>query len=871
MNHQMTALEYLNLVEDPVAVVLPHDTIVSDSMLQYLKCDQEQAATLLCDETLKKPQRGPVKLQVKDTAGVIHEPLLQIELVGNTYVFLAHSTAPKTDLQTRFRTILDISQQIATSTNPEEIIPRLAVKAQELVQADSCTLFLLSDNRKRLTPIFTNDADNAEAVLSFHLLVGQGLTGHVAQTGQAMIVDDTTQSDLVAHVPGTRNVTTSLISVPLLHKQEVIGVISLDRMGRDPFSQQDLELLTILGTQAAWIVAYANLYDQVRKSEQLYRGLFDNALHGIFRINLKGEFLQANPAFLSIMGHDDLSSFRNWSEEAPWENSAIRGDYIHLVSSRGAIKDFKCTGYNYSDELLHLKYTGRYFPDGSYIEGSVEDISREMQLEDDNRNRILFLERLISQNPQPMLVFDSRGQLQQINPAVTELFGDKRTLNLQTFHDWLLESLPELNQMTLQIQHGNKVPRHEVSLSLEKETVILHLLGFPVLNQQQETTNLIITLENVTVEHSLREQLYQSQKMEELGTLTSGIVHDFNNLLSAIMGYASLLKSHTSQPEMVSQYAETIEATSLRAARLARTLLGFARSSSLDSVAGTLEDAINTSLQLVRHITKKQIEIDIEVDEGAAQFPIDSGRIEQVILNLLINTVDALKDQDNPCISVTAVSDRERVVLQLKDNGSGIPADTLPNIFTPFFTTKPKGKGTGLGLSTVKSILENLGGQITVSSKPDEGTVFTITLTAPRENSIDLQQPEQPLTAIQSGDETILLIDDEEVVLEVLGNMLLPLGYNVLKAKTAREGVDLFNKQGNAVDLIILDMLMPNESGQDLLNEMLQKGYRPPVLICSAHHDLQQEELQQFDIRGQLDKPFTISELSGAVRIALEN
>jgi len=870
MSQQMTALDYLNLIEDPVGVVLPDETLISDSMLEYLKCSYEKAATLLREYSLDKAPPGRLQLQLEADDGTIHKPHLRFERVGTAFIFLASSLDQRTDLQARFRTILDISQQIATSLNPEEIIPRLAVKAQQLVLADSCTVFLLSDNSKSLIPIFTNDVTNAEAVMSFHLLVGQGLTGHVAESGKAMIVDDTMQSDLVAHVPGTRNVTTSLISVPLLHKQKVIGVISLDRVGRDPFSKQDIELLTILSAQAAGIVAHANLYDQVRKSEQLYRGLFDNALHGIFRINLKGEFLQANSAFLNIMGHDNLSAFRNWSEEAPWENSAIRSDFIDLVSSRGQITDFKCTGYNSSNELLHLKYNGRFFPTGSYIEGSVEDITREMQLEDENRNRILFLERLISQNPQPMLVFDRDGQLQQINPAVAELFGGKRSRSLETLHPWLLDSIPQIPQMIVEMQRGNKVPRREVTLTLDREVLTLQLLGFPVLNQRQETTHLILTLENVTVEHSLREQLYQSQKMEELGTLTSGIVHDFNNILSAIMGYGSLLKSHTSQPDKVAQYAETIEATSLRASRLARTLLGFARSSSLDSIAGTLEDAIHTSLQLVRHITKKEIEIDVDIDERAAQFPIDSGRIEQVILNLLINAVDASVGQDNPCISVKAICDNNSVVLKLEDNGSGIPAATIPRIFDPFFTTKPKGRGTGLGLSTVKSILEDLGGQIRVNSTPGEGTVFTITLASSLENRINLQQAEQPPTELPHGDETILLIDDEDVVLEVLGNMLLRLGYTVLKAKTAREGFTIFSQKGNTIDLIILDMLMPNMNGQELLNEMFQKGYRPPVLICSGHHNVKQEELQNFDIRGQLDKPFTIVELAGAVRAALE-
>jgi signal transduction histidine kinase len=868
--NKMTAVEYLNLFESPVGVVLPRDTFISDSMLAYLNYNHDQAATLFRDYTLKYTRTGSVQFQVKTSDGTIHEPVLRVERVGTAYIFLADSSEQRTDLQARFRSILEIAQQITTSLNPEEIIPRLAIKAQQLVLADSCTVFLLSENGKSLIPIFTNDTTNAEAVMSFQLLVGQGLTGHVAQTGQAMIVDDSRQSTLVAHVPGTRDVTTSLISVPLLHQQEVIGVISLDRVGRDPFSKQDLELLTILGAQAAGIVAHANLFEQVRKSEQLYRGLFDNALHGIFRINLKGEFLQANSAFLNIMGHDNLSSFRNWSEDAPWENSAVRSDFIDLVCSRGEITDFKCTGYNNSNELLHLKYNGRFLPAGSYIEGSVEDITREMQLEDENRNRILFLERLISQNPQPMLVFDRDGQLQQTNPAIAELFGRERTRCLETFHPWLLESIPEISQITVEMQRGNKVPRREVSLTLDREMIALHLLGFPVLNQRQETTHLIVTLENVTVEHSLREQLYQSQKMEELGTLTSGIVHDFNNILSAIMGYGSLLKSHTHEPEKVAQYAETIEATSLRASRLARTLLGFARSSSLDSVAGTLEDAIHTSLQLVRHITKKEIEIDVEVDERASQFPIDSGRIEQVILNLLINAVDALNEQENPSISVRAICDNNSVLLKIMDNGSGIPVAIQSRIFDPFFTTKPMGKGTGLGLSTVKSILEDLGGHIVVTSEPDEGTVFTITLASSLENRINLQKPEQSLTELPHGDETILLIDDESVVLEVLGNMLMQLGYTVLKATTALEGFDIFQKKGNAVDLIILDMLMPDMSGQDLLNEMFQKGYRPPVLICSGHHQVRQEELKHFDIRGQLDKPFTIVELAGAVRAALE-
>ncbi|MCD4726045.1 MAG: GAF domain-containing protein, partial [Pirellulales bacterium] len=737
MQQDLSVEYYLDRFQKPLAVIFPDHTLISNPMLKYLQGDQEKIEPILNDFVRQQPDRGHNYITVPSDNGNTQNLPVQVERMGEAYIITAYSRGSaynNNELQTRFRSILDISQQIASSLNPEEVIPQLAVRAQQLVLADSCTVFLLTTDGDSLVPIFTNDADNAEAVMSFPLQLGQGLTGHVAQVGEPMIVEDSSRSDLVAHVPGTADEVTSLVAVPLKHKDEVIGVMSLDRIGKDPFNRDDLELLAILGSQAASIVVHANLYNQIKKSAELYRGLFDNAMHGIFRLDLKGHFLQANPAFLYIMGYEDLESFRNWSETAPWGNADTRSEFIHRVSSEGEVKDFKCSGFNMNNDSLHLKYTARFFPANSYIEGSVEDITHEVELEDENRNRILFLERLISQNPLPMLVFSNPTRLIQINPAVSELFGPERTHSLADFHLWLQSLFPKMPDLLQELQSGQVLPRREVTLRSDQEEIILYLQGFPVQNQRQETTHLILSLENVSVERSLRQQLYHSQKMEGLGKLTSGVVHDFNNILSAILGYGSLLKSQAATPEKVKQYASTIDAASLRASRLARTLLGFARSSSLDSSAGPLRDAIRTSIQLVRHITKKAIAIEVNIDDLPDHFMVDSGRIEQVLLNLLINAVDALQDSEDPSITVNTNSCSEDCVLiTVADNGNGIDPAVRERIFEPFFTTKPKGKGTGLGLSTVHSILQSLDGNIEVNSTLGSGTVFTITLPALQE------------------------------------------------------------------------------------------------------------------------------------------
>ncbi len=868
-----SAEDYLEKFQEPLAAVFPDHVLISNSMLEYLQLERDECERLLLGEIASSDRPGIHQLEYISSDQQTIQRALLLERLGEAFIFLSHSGESPFrtgDLQTRFRSILDISQQIATSLNPEEVIPQLAVRAQQLVLADSCTVFLLTDDRQSLVPIFTNDATNAEAVMSFPLQLGQGLTGHVAQTGEPMIVEDTSQSDLVAQVPGTADEVTSLISIPLQHKGEVMGVMSLDRIGRDPFQHEDLELLAILGAQAASIVVHANLYNQLMKSEQLYRGLFDNAVHGIFRLDLKGHFLQANPAFLYIMGHEDLDSFRQWSEVAPWGDAANRSEFIHMVSAQGEVTDYKCTGFDALDNSLHLKYTARFFPASSYIEGSVEDITREVQLEDENRNRILFLERLISQNPLPMLVFSDANTLIQINPAVGELFGPERTRSLEDFHLWLQTLMPKLPELLQQLQAGQVLTRREMTVQPGQEEIILYLQGFPVQNQSQETTHLILSLENVSVEHSLRQQLYHSQKMEGLGTLTSGIVHDFNNILSAILGYGSLLKSQAASPEKVEQYARTIEAASLRASRLARTLLGFARSSSLDSSAGPLSDAIRTSIQLVRHITKKAIDIDVDIDSLPDSFRVDSGRIEQVMLNLLINAVDATQDRPTPHISVaTSTCGEECVRIIVKDNGNGIHPHVLERIFDPFFTTKPRDKGTGLGLSTVHSILKGLGGDIEVSSALGVGTEFSITLPPRSDAAVETSESAEE-SDLPQGDETILLIDDEVVVLEVLSNMLLRLGYTVMTADSAQAGYDLYLEHHDQISLLILDMLMPDMTGIELLEVLDQNGSRPPVMICSGYHNIRREQLQQYDIRGLIDKPFTIAQLAKAVRDALQ-
>jgi PAS domain S-box-containing protein len=374
----------------------------------------------------------------------------------------------------------------------------------------------------------------------------------------------------------------------------------------------------------------------------------------------------------------------------------------------------------------------------------------------------------------------------------------------------------------------------------------------------------------------LEEQLFQAQKMESIGRLAGGIAHDFNNILTSIMGYAELLKFKlTNSSTREKQAADIIIKSSERASDLTRQLLAFARSGKYNPVPLMVNDIIKQTIIVSEKIFEKKIEVKYDLEEKLKPIEADRNQLDQVLTNIIINAKDAMPNGGELIFTTANVyldeeyTDKfqelipgDYVKISIKDTGMGMPRSIKDRIFEPFFTTKGAGCGTGLGLATVYGIIKNHNGQISCTSEPGKGTTFTIYLPATEKEIIT----EENETAVIKGEETILLVDDEEYVRDVAKRQLERLGYKAITANDGIDAVDIYKKKKKKIDLVLLDMVMPNLAGKETFREL--KNINPDIkviLISGFSRNGRAAEIIKEGALAFLQKPFKLYELSKAL------
>lgn len=375
----------------------------------------------------------------------------------------------------------------------------------------------------------------------------------------------------------------------------------------------------------------------------------------------------------------------------------------------------------------------------------------------------------------------------------------------------------------------------------------------------------------------LEEQLYQSQKMESIGRLVGGLAHDFNNILTAIMGYAELLSVHYGEQETYEARAsKAIFQGTQKAAKLTNQLLSYARRGKFNPKLLNINTMIKDTLKVVEKIFEKNIHVVVELDKDISLVEADENQMDQVVTNILINAKDAMPNggtltirTDNVSVSkediqqYQGITSGQYVRIQILDTGTGISPEVQEQMFEPFFTTKERGVGTGLGLSTVYGILKRHNGNIYVSSAEGEGTTMTIFLPA---SGKKLQAVEKAELKLVKSKGTILVIDDEEAVQNVVKDQLEMLGYEVLQALNGEKGVGLFQEAHREIDAVLLDIIMPGLSSRETLQQLRSINPDVRVLLISGYSDDDRvKNLRDIGAMGFLHKPFKVGELAKSI------
>ncbi|HMK48928.1 MAG TPA: response regulator, partial [Thermodesulfovibrionales bacterium] len=377
----------------------------------------------------------------------------------------------------------------------------------------------------------------------------------------------------------------------------------------------------------------------------------------------------------------------------------------------------------------------------------------------------------------------------------------------------------------------------------------------------------------------LSSQLLQAQKMEAIGTLAGGIAHDFNNLLMGILGYTSIMLLKTESTHPFYEKLKIIEQQVESGSELTRQLLGFARGGKYEVKSVDINSLVTKSSDIFGR-TKKDITIHRKLQEDLYPVEADRGQIEQVLMNLYVNAWQAMPSGGSFYIETqNTFLDKQRclasnaapgafVKISLTDSGVGMDIETQKRIFEPFFTTKLIGKGTGLGLASAYGIIKNHGGIINVYSEKGHGTTFNVYLPASTAAAVEMRPPEETLLR---GDETILVVDDEPINIEALEELLEELGYKALTARSGAEAIEVYKQHPAGIDLVILDMIMPEINGKETLIKLMEIDKDVTVLLSSGFSiNGEAKAILNLGCRGFIQKPFKPEELTRKIRDALE-
>jgi len=403
------------------------------------------------------------------------------------------------------------------------------------------------------------------------------------------------------------------------------------------------------------------------------------------------------------------------------------------------------------------------------------------------------------------------------------------------------------------------------------------------LRQEGANSNLaLLVFDDVTSMFNMHKQLEHAQRMKSIGRLAGGVAHDFNNLLGGILGYAMMLKKTTRLDNEKEHYIDSIIKSSERAKGLTDQLLTMASGGHPPAGVFSPASVIGEVVALLSRTIDKSISIETQIAGDAASVLGNETNFQQAILNLCINARDAMPRggkieidventelDDSFCSKYIEATPGMYVTIRISDNGIGIDPKIIDRVFDPFFTTKKKEGGTGLGLSIVYGSIKSMGGFTRVESAQGSGTTFTLYLPASKREKESEQAPAE--TAVRGGDETVLVVDDEAVMRDLTCDILESAGYRTLKAIDGLHALEVFSRERSRIDLVVIDLIMPNMSGREAFRRLREISPDIPVLVYTGFSsDGQADEIMACKSTNLLKKPFSVDEMLVKVRESLD-
>ena len=634
--------------------------------------------------------------------------------------------------------------------------------------------------------------------------------------------------------------------------------------------------------------------EALQESEEKYRTILESIGEGYFEVDLDGSLTFFNDTFCRILGysHEELLGLNHRRFSTPETAKAIfkRVNQVLLTGQPARIMEYPILNKNGETRFLQGSATLLKDRNGQPVgfRGVAWDVTdiklaEEALRESEERYRIV-----LDSNPDPMAVYDMDHRVLYFNPAFSEVFGwTLEECAGRVMADFVPEDAwPETEVMMKMVAEGERFTGLETRRIAKDGSIIpVTVSGSSYRDKQGRLLGSVLNLRDVRQQKNLELQLQQAQKMEAVGTLASGIAHDFNNLLQVISGYVQLVMNKGGLKESHLKYLKETDLTVARASEVVQRLLTFSRKVATELKAVDLDREIRHTVRLLERTIPKMIQIDTRLAQGLRPVSGDASQIQQIVINLATNAKDAMPEGGILSIETSNVNldqeyarthleaaPGEHVRLRVSDTGTGMDAKIVEHIFEPFFTTKPMGEGTGLGLSTVYGIVKSHGGHMVCSSTPGQGTTFDIYFPALPVGEAGPSADKSPIEQIRDGNETILLVDDEESIREIARDTLEFHGYSILEADSGEHALEIIHGAGSLIDLVVLDLGMPGMGGANCLKELRRVAPELKVVIATGYSATGRvQETLALGTQGLLNKPYRLMELLKIVRQALDD
>jgi two-component system cell cycle sensor histidine kinase/response regulator CckA len=626
---------------------------------------------------------------------------------------------------------------------------------------------------------------------------------------------------------------------------------------------------------------------KLRESEEKFRSVAEQSPNMIY-INKGGKVVYVNQRCVDMMGYSKeefyAPGFSFFDLIAPEHIPLVKENFSkHKIGKEIPIYEYVLLTKE-GRRIVGLHSTRLMSFEGQQaILGIVTDVTQHRHAEEELR----ILYRAVEQSPSSIVITDAKGTIEYVNPKFTEVTGytfeEAKGQNPRILKSGYTAA-EEYAKLWETILSGKEWRGEFYNKKKNGEQFWEFASISPVRDSSGTITHFLAVKEDITQRKLLEQQLYHARKMESLGTLASGIAHDFNNILGIILGYASMLREKYLGPEKSGVYLDSIVKAAERGAGLVRQILTFARKSEFKLELVDVNSIIGELTTMLGETFPKTISLSLQLEKALPPLSVDRTQIHQALLNLCVNARDAMADHGAISIRTrlvrgkslaarfAVVSDANYVEISVSDTGSGIDETTKARIFEPFFTTKEVGKGTGLGLSVVFGVVEAHQGFVDVDSELGLGSTFRVYLPLPLGTVIASEEGSALGQDVEGGSETVLVVEDEELMLGFVVTVLERKGYHVLVARDGEEAVEVYAKAKDAIHLVLSDFGLPKLDGWDACLRMKELNPGVRIVLASGYLDPHlKSEILNGGIGAFVGKPYSPNEILKAVRVVLDS